>query len=106
MARRFAGGDPITVVESGFGAVYLASGHLLYAQDQRLMAVTFDSATLHTTGAPVPVQERGVDQRGGAASPMSPPARDGTVVYISSAESPGLQHIVWVDRGGTATRAL
>ena len=38
VARRLAGGDAMTVVESGFGAEYLASGHLLYAQDQRLMA--------------------------------------------------------------------
>ena len=104
VARRFAGGDPITVVESGFGAVYLASGHLLYAQDQRLMAVTFDSATLHTTGAPVPVQER-VSTKGAGRVANVAASRDGTVVYIP-AESPGLQHIVWVDRGGTATRAF
>ena len=32
VARRFAGGDPITVVEPGFGAVYLASGHLSYSR--------------------------------------------------------------------------
>ena len=105
VARRLAGGDPMTVVESGFGAEYLASGHLLYAQDQRLMAVTFDPATLRTTGSPVPVQE-GVSTKVLAGVANVAAAGDGTVVYISGGRSRGPRHIVWVDRRGTQTRAL
>jgi eukaryotic-like serine/threonine-protein kinase len=106
VARRLAGGgDPSTVVESGFGAEYLTSGHLLYAQDQRLMAVPFDPSTLRTTGSPVPVQED-VSTKVLAGVANVAAAGDGTVVYISGGLSRGPRHIVWVDRGGTQTRAL
>jgi hypothetical protein len=105
VARRLDGGDAMTVVESGFGAEYLASGHLLYAQDQRLMAVPFDVATLQTTGSPVPVQEDvSTKILAGVANVVA--AGDGTVVFISSGLNRGLRHIVWVDRRGTHTRAL
>ena len=96
VARRLAGGDATTVVESGFGAEYLASGHLLYAQDQRLMAVPFDPATLRTTGSPVPVQED-VSTKALAGVANVAAAGDGTIVYISGGLSRGPRHIVWVD---------
>ena len=105
-ARRLAGGDAMTVVESGFGAEYLASGHLLYAQEnQRLMAVPFDPATLRTTSSPVPVQED-VSTKVLAGVANVAAAGDGTVVYISAGLSRGPRHIVWVDRRGTQTRAI
>ena len=105
VARRLAGGDPLTVVESGFGAEYLASGHLLYAQDQRLMAVAFDPSTLRTTGSPAPIQED-VSTKVLAGVANVAAAGDGTVLYISGGLSRGPRHIVWVDRRGTQTRAL
>ena len=105
VARPVAGGDPTTVVESGFGAQYLASGHLLYAQEQRLIAVPFDPATLRTTGSPVPVQED-VSTKGLSGIANVAVAGDGTVVYIAGGMSRGPRHIVWVDRRGTPTRAL
>jgi eukaryotic-like serine/threonine-protein kinase len=105
VARRLAGGDAMTVAESGFGAEYLASGHLLYAQDQRLMAVPFDVATLRTTGSPVPVQEDvSMKPLAGVANVVA--AGDGTVVFVSGGLSRGPRHVVWVDRRGTQTRAL
>jgi len=105
VARRLAGGDAITVVESGFGAEYLASGHLLYAQNQRLMAVPFDGATLRATGSPVPVQEDvSTKVLAGVANVVA--AGDGTVVFLSGGLSRGPRHVVWVDRRGTQTRAL
>ena len=105
VARRLAGGDAMTVVESGFGAEYLASGHLLYAQDQRLMAVPFDVATLRTTGSPVPVQEDvSTKPLNGVANVVA--AGDGTVVFVSGGLNRGPRHIVWVDRRGTQSRAL
>ena len=105
VARRLAGGDASTVVESGFGAEYLASGHLLYAQDQRLMAVPFDPSTLRTTGSPVPIQED-VSTKVLAGVANVAVAGDGTVLYISGGLSRGPRHIVWVDCRGTQTRAL
>src|SRR4029450_36916 len=99
------GGAPATVVESGFGAEYLASGHLLYAQDQRLMAVPSDAATLRTTGSAVPVQDDvSTKVLAGVANVAS--AADGTVVYVSGGLSSGPRHIVWVGRSGAQTPAI
>ena len=105
VARRLAGGEATTVVESGFGAEYLASGHLLYGQEQRLLAVPFDAAGLRTTGAAVPIQED-VSTKGLAGVANVAATGDGTVVYISGGMSRGPRHIVWVDRRGTPTRAI
>ena len=105
VARRLDGGEARTVVESGFGAEYLASGHLLYAQEQRLLAVPFDPAALRTTGAAVPIQEDvSTKLLAGVANVAS--AGDGTIVYISGGMSRGPRHVVWVDRRGTPTRAI
>jgi Tol biopolymer transport system component len=105
VARRLGGGDATTVIESGFGAEYLAPGHLVYAQDQRLMAVPFDLTTLRTTGPPVPVQEDASTKAlAGVANVVA--ASDGTLVYVSGSPSRGPRHIVWVDRRGAQTRAL
>jgi hypothetical protein len=92
-------------VESGFGAEYLSSGYLLYAQEQRLLAVRFDAPGLRTITAPVPIQDD-VSTKALAGVGNVAAADDGTVVFISGAMSRGPRHIVWVDRHGTATRAI
>ena len=49
--------NPKTVIEQGYDAHYLPSGHLVYLLDQTLMAVPFDLDRLETTAAPTPVLE-------------------------------------------------
>ena len=46
VARRLGGGEPVTIVQDGFGPRYRPSGHLVYGQADRLMAVRFDAAML------------------------------------------------------------
>lgn len=105
VARRLGGGDATTVVESGFGAEYLPSGHLVYGQDERLMAVPFDPTALRATGSPVPIQgDVSTKPLAGVSNVVA--AGDGTVVYFSGGPSRGLRHLVWVDHRGTQTRAL
>ncbi len=106
VARRLTGDPaPTTLVESGFGAEYLDSGHLLYAQDQRLMVVAFDPATLRTSGSPVVVQED-VSTKPAAGVANVAAAADGSIVYISGGLSRGPRNIVWVNPDGTPTPAI
>jgi eukaryotic-like serine/threonine-protein kinase len=100
VARRLGGGDLTTVVEGGFGPQYLPSGHLVYGQADRLMAVRFDEATLHAAGSPVSVQE-GVFSKvaDGVANVVF--ARDGTGVYVAGDNTAGFRRLAWVDPHGT-----
>jgi serine/threonine-protein kinase len=100
MARTLDGGVTTTVVEGGFGAQYLPSGHLVYGQGDRVMAVPFDVSTLKATGSPLLLQE-GVATKveNGVANVAT--ASDSTGVYVSGRGATGFRHLIWVDRGGT-----
>jgi serine/threonine-protein kinase len=103
--RRLDGGDARMVAESGFGAQYLASGHLLYGQGNRLMAMPFDAEAARATGPGVPVYE---DLSTKVVSGISniATAADGTVIFVSGGLGQGPRHVVWVDRSGSASPAL
>jgi serine/threonine protein kinase len=98
VARTLGGDVTTTVVEGGFGAQYLPSGHLVYGQGDRLMAVPFDVLTLKATGSPIPLQE-GVSNKSVVANVAT--ASDGTGVYVSGRASSAARHLLWVDRRGT-----
>jgi serine/threonine-protein kinase len=100
MARTLDGGLTTTVVEGGFGAQYLPSGHLVYGQGDRLMAVAFDLSTLKATGSPLVIQE-GVATKVEQGVANVATASDGTGVYASGRDATGFRHLIWVDRGGT-----
>jgi len=97
-ARTLEGNVTTTVVEGGFGAQYLPSGHLVYGQGDRLMAVPFDVSTLKAAGAPIVLQE-GASTKGSVANVAT--ASDGSGVYVSGHSASSTRHLVWVDRGGT-----
>jgi eukaryotic-like serine/threonine-protein kinase len=99
VARRFHGSDVATVVEGGFGGRYVASGHIVYGQDDRVMAVPFDVATLRTTGSSVPVQD-GVFTKIDQSIVNLVSAADGTTAYVSGRNAGMTGRPVWVDRGG------
>ena len=99
VARLLDTGETVTVLEGGFGARYLPSGHLLFGQRDRLMAVRFDVNTLRTTGAPVVVQEGVYTKVGlGVANVTSTDA--GIVGYVSGHASDESGRLVWLDRAG------
>jgi serine/threonine-protein kinase len=72
VARTLDGDVTTTVVEGGFGARYLPSGHLVYGQGDRLMAVPFDVSTLKATGSPLCPFRRACRRRVRTAWRMSP----------------------------------
>jgi serine/threonine-protein kinase len=100
MARTLDGDVTTTVVEGGFGAKYLPSGHLLYGQGDRLMAVPFNVATLKATGTPLVLQE-GVSTKVENGFTNVATASDGTGVYVSGRAATATRHLIWVDRRGT-----
>ena len=86
------------VLEDAKHARYLPTGHLVYAQAQTLMAVSFDLVRLETTGNPIPVLEGVEISRDGEAVDYNF-SRNGTLVYVPSGG--GVQkRLVWVDRQG------
>jgi eukaryotic-like serine/threonine-protein kinase len=100
VARTLDNDVTTTIVEGGFGARYLPSGHLVYGQGDRLMVVPFDPSTLKATGAPLVLQE-GVSTKDSVAVANVATASDGTVVYVSGRGATATRHLVWVDRRGT-----
>jgi hypothetical protein len=90
------------LVEGGFAARYLTSGHLVYAQADAVMVASFDTNRLTTIGDAVPVAEdvrplssfRFQDQ-----FDFSP---SGTLAYIPMGVESILK-LVWVDRQGQTT---
>ena len=100
VARALTGGDATTVVEGGFGGRYLPSGHVVFGQGDRLMAVAFDVTTRQPKGAPVAV-EHGVFNRAADGVANVASAADGTTVYIAGHDEGNLRRLVWFDHRGT-----
>ena len=46
-----------TIITGGVGAKYLATGHIVYARGDALLAVPFDVNRLEVSGQPVPMVE-------------------------------------------------
>jgi serine/threonine-protein kinase len=99
MIRRLQGGDETPVVEGGFGGRYLPSGHIVYGQGDRAMAVPFDVTVLRTTGSPVPVQD-GVFTKIDQSVLNVVSAADGTTTYVSGRNAGVGGRPIWVDRSG------
>jgi len=75
---------------------YLASGHLLYANDNQVLAIRFDAETLETSGTPVPVLPRAWIDGFTIQAAISD---NGTVVYHPANER-NTRQMVLVDRVG------
>jgi len=89
-----------TVVEQGYHARYLSSGHIVYALGGNLMAVPFDAQRLVTTGPPVPIVE-GVRSRTTTGEVCFGVSSSGFLVYEPGAvERLSRRTLTWVDRAG------
>ena len=87
------------VLLSGRQPRFAASGHLIYAQGDTLMAVPFDSQRLEIKGTPVPVAE-GVAQAESYGSSLYTICNAGSLVYISGGSQASQRRMVWVSRNG------
>jgi dipeptidyl aminopeptidase/acylaminoacyl peptidase len=78
------GGAPKVVLRGGSDAMYVPTGHLVYANGNVLYAVPFDLTTLAATGSPVPVVP-GVQRTTGAVAPSANYGitTQGTLIYLA-----------------------
>lgn len=97
MALDLKTGERRLVVEPGGRPQYLASGHLLYADGDILLAVPFDLETLSLAGRSVRVAE-GLSRTVTGPGLFGSSPR-GTMVYASGSGSE-MRTLVWVDRKG------
>jgi len=85
------------IIDGGFSARYVPTGHLVYVRGGNLMGVVFDPEKIETRGRPVPVVA------GLRVARRSLPSFDfsdnGTLVYVSGPPQT-LSNLVWVDRKG------
>jgi DNA-binding winged helix-turn-helix (wHTH) protein/Tol biopolymer transport system component len=97
-------GERRTIVEGGFGARYLTTGHLVYVRQASLLAVSFDLRALQVRGTPVRVLESvGVWPNGAALWSVS---RDGTLVYCPGSLLRRQSELVWVEGAGRQERPI
>jgi Tol biopolymer transport system component len=94
------------LMEDGFFARYAPTGHLVFARDERLMAVPFDTNKMAPLGTPVSVVDEGVETDPQSGAAFYAFAADGTFAYVpASTESTapeGTATLLEVDSLGTA----
>jgi Tol biopolymer transport system component len=78
---------------------YAASGHLVYAQGGRLMAMLFDPQRLATMGAAVPIVEDVLQSPSSGAAQYCI-SSTGSLVYVPGKVQATLSRLVWVNRNG------
>ena len=100
VAQSLRTGERKTLIQGGTAPRYLSTGHLIYAQGGRLLAIPFDQSRLEVTGTAFPVVEDVWQGLGGyAAYDVS---RNGALVSLSAGDrGVGNRTLTWVDRTGT-----
>jgi Tol biopolymer transport system component/DNA-binding winged helix-turn-helix (wHTH) protein len=93
-------GERKILINGGTSPRYVSTGHLIYAQGGRLLAIRFDEASLAVKGNAFPVAEDVWQGPGGyAAYDVS---RSGALVSLSAGDRVvGNRTLMWVDRTGT-----
>jgi Tol biopolymer transport system component len=93
-------GESKIVLEGGQNAHYLATGHLVYARGNMLMAAPFDAKEVAVTREPVAVLP-GVRHPSPATAADFALSDTGTLAYVpGSGETDLSWKLVWVDRDG------
>ena len=92
-------GERKVLLEGGTAPRYAPTGHIVYAREDKLLAVPFDLEDLVVTGHPIPVLENVAVNRflGFAQFSFS---RDGLLAYMPTDYSEAKRRLVWVDRNG------
>ena len=92
-------GERRNLIQGATQPRYAASGHLVFAQEGSLLAVSFDPGRLAITGAAVPIVEGVLQSRSSGAAQYSLSAT-GSLVYISGGVQADQRRLVWVTRNG------
>jgi len=103
VVQPLAGGERKTIWKGGSDAQFVASGHIVYALRQTLLAVPFDLSRLTTTAAPVDVVEgvlRAEGAGGNTAAANYAVSQSGTLAYVPTIGGATRRTIVAVDATG------
>jgi serine/threonine-protein kinase len=96
-----------TVVHKGGSAArYLPTGHLVYANANNLVGISFDLATLSVSGGAVSLVPGLVRSGASGGTANYGISDDGTLVYLTEAPfgaGEGIASLVWLDREGNET---
>ena len=93
-------GERRVLILGGGRAVYVPTGHLVYAVQDGLRRVAFDSTTFEVLSDPVPLFE-GVVTKNESLEASFDVSVDGSLVYVAgTAGAGGRSTLVWVDREG------
>jgi Tol biopolymer transport system component len=97
---RTPSGEERELIDDGFSARYVETGHLLYGKADGLYAAPFDLASLQMAGPPVLVVEQVFTQPTDGTIQYAV-AKDGTLLYQQALALGGRQ-LVWSDRQGNS----
>ena len=97
-----ATGATRTVLEGGYAARYVGSGHLVYAAGGALWGARFDLSRMETQAAPIELLRPLTIGRTGAAAEFDI-AANGTLAYSRGTILDDARVAVWVDREGRET---
>ena len=93
-----------TVLEGGYAAKYVPTGHLVYFRRGALMAVPFDASRLRVTGTPFRVREGIV--RNAYQEPLFDVSRSGMLAYFPGAEISMRSDLAWIELSGRKRQAV
>ena len=98
-AQALASGERRILIDQGFDAHYLPTGHLVYANGTSIFGVPFDAQTLAANGNPVKLVDdvAMVPADGIGAFSVS---SNGSLVYLPERPAIADRALVWVDRSG------
>jgi len=96
-------GESKVILEGGYYAQYVPTGHLVYMRDATLFAATFDPQAVELTGSPAPVVQGIVTNTGPGGAQYSF-SNDGTLAYIGGIAELPKYPVVWVDREGATSK--
>lgn len=97
-AASLDGDTPKLVSSDVRGNVLFASGNLLYVRDRTIVAQPFDTRTLQTTGAAVPLTQQEVDKFFDFWQSGFSVSQDGKLLFQSASDAP--TRLVWYDSTG------
>ncbi|HVR72359.1 MAG TPA: winged helix-turn-helix domain-containing protein [Vicinamibacteria bacterium] len=98
-------GERRIVMEGGFGARYIPTGHLLYVRSGTLMAVPFDARTLRVGGTAVKVLE-GIGFGPTNGQPLFGVSPVGTLAYFAGTVIGTRTQMAWMEVPGKRRHAL
>ncbi|UCF36575.1 MAG: PD40 domain-containing protein, partial [Acidobacteriota bacterium] len=99
LVQRIPNGERKLLLQGGYHARYLPTGHLVYMNQGTLFGVAFDLDALEAQGKPAPILENVVGDPDIGAAQFSF-SEEGSLVYMSS-EFTGKESLLeWLDREG------